>query len=92
MRTAIVKIVRFSQARIARTFGLVWGMRLARIRDDRRRMRWAMAQRVLGGWRLEGRDSMTSPWIIQRNPWLSPRPMMFPNVRSARRLLATLDL
>jgi hypothetical protein len=47
---------------------------------------------VLGGWRLVGRDPMTSPWIIQRDPWLNPRPMLFPNIRTARRLLATLDL
>ncbi len=92
MRTNTMKIVRYSQARIARTFGLVRGIRLVRIRDERRRMRWAVALRVLGGWRLVGCDPMTSPWIIQRDPWLNPRPMLFPNVRTARRLLATLDL
>lgn len=92
MRTTTMKIVRFSKARIARTFGLIRGIRLVRVRDDRHRMRWAVALRVLGGWRLVGRDPMTSPWIIQRDPWLNPRPMMFPNVRSARRLLSTLDL
>ena len=87
-----MKIVLFSFARIARTFGLVRGIRLVRIRDDRRRMRWAVALRVLGSWRLVGRDPMTSLWIIQREPWLNPRPMLFPNIRTARRLLATLDL
>ena len=92
MRTPAMKIVRFSYARIARTFGLVRAIRLVRVRDDRRRMRWAVALRVLGGWRLVGRDPMTSPWVIQRDPWLNPRPMLFPNVRTARRRLANLDL
>lgn len=92
MRTTTMKIVRYSQARIARTFGLVRRIRLIRVRDDRRRIRWAVALRVLGGWCLVGRDPMTSPWIIQRDPWLNPRPMLFPNVRTARRVLASLDL
>ena len=92
MSTPAMKFVRFSYARIARTFGLVRGIRIVRVRDDRRRMRWAVPLRVLGGWRLVGRDPVISPWIIQRDPWLNPRPMLFPNVRTARRLLANLDL
>ena len=92
MRTTPMNIVRFSHARVARTFGLVRGIRLIRIRDDRRRMRWAVALRVLGGWRLVGRDPMTSPWIIQRDPWLNPRPMLFRTIPTARRVLADLGL
>ena len=86
-----MKIVHRSCARVASTFGLVRGVRLVRVHDARRRMRWAIALRVMGGWRLVGRDPVTSPWIIQRDPRLNPRPMLFPNIRTARRLLATLD-
>ena len=92
MRTPAMKIVRFSYARIARTFGLVRGIRLVRVRDDRRRMRWAVALPVFGSWCVVGRDPMTSPWIIQRDPWLNPRPLLFPNIPMARRLLADLGL
>ena len=87
-----MKIVHKSRLRIARAFGLVRGVRLIRVRDDRRRMRWAVALRVFGGWCLVGRDPMTSPWIIQRDPWLNPRPLLFPNIPAARRLLADLGL
>ena len=87
-----MKIVHKSRLRIARAFGLVRGVRLVRIRDDRRRMRWAVALRVFGGWCLVGRDPMTSPWIIQRDPWLNPRPLLFRNIPMARRLLADLGL
>ena len=87
-----MKIVHKSRLRIARAFGLVHGVRLVRIRDDRRRMRWAVALRVFGGWRLSGRDPMTSPWTIRRDHWLYPRPLLFPNIPMARRLLADLGL
>jgi hypothetical protein len=87
-----MKIVHRSCARVASTFGLVRGVRLVRVHDDRRRMRWAIALRVLGGWRLVGRDPVTSPWIIQRDPWLNPRPMLFRNIPTARRVLADLGL
>ena len=92
MRKPTMKIVHKSRLRIARAFGLVRGVRLIRVRDDRRRMRWAVALRVFGGWCLVGRDPMTSPWIIQRDPWLNPRPLLFPNIPAARRLLADLGL
>jgi hypothetical protein len=87
-----MKIVHLSRLRIARAFGLVRGIRLVRVRDDRRRMRWAIALRVFGGWRLVGRDPMVSPWIIQRDPWRNPRPLLFPNIPTARRVLADLRL
>lgn len=87
-----MKIVHASRLRIARAFGLVRGVRLVRIRDDRRRVRWAIALRVCGGWCLVGRDPMTSPWIIQRDPWRNPRPLLFPSVPTARRLLENLGL
>jgi hypothetical protein len=87
-----MKTVHLSRLRIARAFGLVRGIRLVRVRDDRRRMRWAVALRVLGGWCLVGRDAMASPSIIQRDPWLSPRRLLFPNIPTARRLLADLGL
>jgi GMP synthase PP-ATPase subunit len=87
-----MKIVNASLLRIARAFGLVRGVRLVRVRDDRRRMCWAIALRVLGGWYVLGRDSMTSPWVIQRDPWRNPRPLLFPNLPAARRLLAGLRL
>lgn len=92
MKSLPIKTTHVSRVRIARAFGLVRGIRLVRMRDDRRRMRWAVALHVLGGWRLVGRDSMTSPWIIQRGHSLNPRPMLFPNIRTARRLPATLQL
>ncbi len=87
-----MKTVNLSSLRIARAFGLVRGIRLVRIRDDRRRMRWAIALRILGGWCLVGRDPMASPWIIQRDPYLNPRPVLFPSIPAARRLLADLGL
>lgn len=87
-----MKIVHKSRLRIARAFGLVRGIRLVRIRDDRRRMRWTIALRVLGGWCLVARDPMVSPWIIQRDQWLNPRPLLFPSIRMARRVLADLGL
>ena len=40
----------------------------------------------------ELKDPATDQSRIQRDPWLNPRPMLFPNVRTARRLLANLDL
>ena len=87
-----MKTVHLSRLRIARAFGLVRGIRLIRVRDDRRRMRWAIALRVFGGWCLVGRDPTTSPWIIQRDPWLNPRPLLFPSIPTARRVLASLGL
>ena len=87
-----MKTVHLSRLRIARAFGLVRGIWLIRVRDDRRRMRWAIALRVFGGWCLVGRDPMASPWIIQRDPWLNPRPLLFPSIPTARRLLADLGL
>lgn len=87
-----MKIVHRSCARVASTFGLVRGVRLVRVHDARRRMRWAIALRVMGGWRLVGRDPTTSPWIIQRDPWLNPRPLLFPSIPTARRVLASLGL
>jgi hypothetical protein len=35
---------------------------------------------------------MVSPWIIQRDPWRNPRPLLFPNIPTARRVLADLRL
>ena len=87
-----MKTVHLSRLRIARAFGLVRGIRLIRVRDDRRRMRWAIALRVFGGWCLVGRDPMISFWIIQRDPWLNPRPLLFPSIPTARRVLASLGL
>ena len=87
-----MKTVHLSRLRIALAFGLVRGIRLIRVRDDRHRMRWAIALRVFGGWCLVGRDPMASPWIIQRDPWLNPRPLLFPSIPTARRLLADLGL
>jgi len=87
-----MKIVHKSRLRIARAFGLIRGVRLVRVRDDRRRMRWAVALGVFGGWCLVGRDPMTSLWIIQRDPWLNPRPLLFPNIQMSRRLLTDLGL
>ena len=87
-----MKIVHKSRLRIARAFGLVRGVRLVRIRDERRRIRWAIALRVCGSWCLVGRDPTTSPWIIQRDPRLNPQPLLFPSIPTARRLLADLGL
>lgn len=81
-----MKFIPLPALQVARTFGLIRGLRTVRVRAGRR-MRWAVAVQVFGRWRLVRRPQIHSPYIIVPDSHYTPRPLVFPRLGDVRLFL-----
>lgn len=81
-----MKFIPLAALQLARTFGLIRGLRTVRVPAGRR-MHWAVAVQVLGCWRLVRQPQFNSPHVMVPDSHYTPRPLLFPRLGQVRSFL-----
>ena len=82
-----MKFIPLPALQVARTFGLIRGLRTVRVPAGRR-IRWAVAVRVLGRWRVVRQPQINSPYVIVPDSHYTARPLLFPRLGDVRAFLS----